>query len=284
MDLQSNNNFPEIFTKNTLCELDCPKSWSFDTSWRDKIDSEIGWQNLSQICGPIRSGNEICDYLVYHGQSAFEKVAIQNQIVRKLASDKIVCSELSRSDVDWQMGNTWERHLDRSELIFQTQNAGKSPLHILEAINFTRDFIHRGWRHSEALISFIENTKIELEAEQLIARQARRQQSSRSIWNQIDVDHSGVKEGFLYVLENALMPGVYKIGFTASNPDKRAKQISEQYALPSPFTVKEYWRTQDPYIVEQRVHEKLQSNRSSGEFFKMEFEHIKLVVHEMLKN
>jgi len=60
-----------------------------------------------------------------------------------------------------------------------------------------------------------------------------------------------------------------KIGFIAGNPDKRALEISEQYALPSPFLVTGYIRTKDPYIVEQRIHTSLEDCRVKGEFFKI---------------
>jgi hypothetical protein len=86
----------------------------------------------------------------------------------------------------------------------------------------------------------------------------------------IEMTHSKVREGIVYVLTNDLMPGLVKIGFTAGNPDKRVTYINEQYALPSPFRVEGYVRTKDPYIVEQRVHVELADRRVSGEFFKID--------------
>jgi hypothetical protein len=88
--------------------------------------------------------------------------------------------------------------------------------------------------------------------------------------SQIEMTHSKVREGIVYVLTNDLMPGLVKIGFTAGNPDKRAAYVSEQYSLPSPFLVAGYVRTTDPYIVEQRIHAELADRRVSGEFFKMD--------------
>ncbi|GJH04619.1 GIY-YIG nuclease family protein [Paraburkholderia terrae] len=88
-------------------------------------------------------------------------------------------------------------------------------------------------------------------------------------WEIIDAKHSEIREGFVYLLSNVLMPGVYKIGFTAGHPDLRAKKLSQQHRLPAPFKVVQYWRTRDPYLVEQRVHEALAQHQKPGEFFEV---------------
>ena len=101
-------------------------------------------------------------------------------------------------------------------------------------------------------------------------------------WESIDIDHSKVEEGFVYLLSNDLMPGVYKIGFTARNPDKRARELSEQYGLPISFKVVDYWRTKDPYIVEQRIHEELASFKKAGEFFEIDLECAKEIIQFLI--
>ena len=105
--------------------------------------------------------------------------------------------------------------------------------------------------------------------ERLAQEGRQKQMEYKNKWTQIDITHSNVKKGIVYVLTNELMPGMVKIGFTAGNPDKRAFEISEQYALPSPFVVAGYCRTNDPYIVEQRIHTSLENCRVKGEFFKI---------------
>lgn len=97
---------------------------------------------------------------------------------------------------------------------------------------------------------------------------------------QTEMTHSRVREGIVYILTNELMPGLVKIGFTAGNPDKRAVDISEGWALSKPFLVAGYVRTLDPYIVEQRIHADLADRRYSGEFFKIDPEDALIVVRK----
>ena len=104
------------------------------------------------------------------------------------------------------------------------------------------------------------------------------------MWEMIDVEHSKVTEGFVYLLSNALMPGVYKIGFTDSNPDKRAREVSARYGLPIPFEVIGYWRTKDPYIIEQRIHSALAGYGKAGEFFEIDLQLVKETIEAHVLN
>jgi len=89
-------------------------------------------------------------------------------------------------------------------------------------------------------------------------------------WDRVELKHSKLKDGIVYILTNELMPGLIKIGFTAGSPENRARQIAEKHSLPSPFMVAGYFRTKDPYIVEQNVHSELSDLKVSGEFFKID--------------
>lgn len=266
-------------------EIELPESWPFDLEWENKISETVGWNGVEKSCKVKGAGWEINNYLIWNGQRAFEKAVIQNQIIRKICSGRKAPETLDRSDVDWQSGNTWEKHLDVTERIFLVHGAAKAPVEILSAINYAKNFIHNGWQHSEKLIAFIEEKKkaFLLKKEQDFQQREISRNSQRNKWGQIDVDHSKVEAGFIYALKNALMPGHYKIGFTASNPDLRAGQISEQYGLPSPFLVVEYWRTKDPYIVEKRIHASLAAYRKGGEFFEIAFDDLSAAVHSHIK-
>ena len=97
-------------------------------------------------------------------------------------------------------------------------------------------------------------------------------------WRKIELRHVTATSGFVYLLSHELMPGIYKIGFTPRNPDKRAEELSREHKLPSDFKVEKYWRTEDPYIVEQRIHKDLQDNQKPGEFFAGDLSYFKSVV------
>ena len=50
------------------------------------------------------------------------------------------------------------------------------------------------------------------------------------------------------------MPNLYKVGFTSISPEEVAAEISDKSGLPKSYKVKKYWRINDPYIEEKRVH------------------------------
>jgi len=274
-------------------EMVRPKLWPYNIKWDREIDEKIGWANVEEACGVIRSGSEIRDFLIYEGQKAFEKVVIQNQILNNIRSGKVDFKNFGRTDVDWQMGNTWQKLLDSADKVFLAYGVENAPKEIVDSFNFTKNFIQTGHRHAEAIIQYaaMEGNRLkDMENNEYISRQRERDRirseqleeikNNRAKWVNIEVEHSAVENGFVYVLENILMPGVYKIGFTSGNPDKRAAQISQQYGLPSPFVVVEYWRTKDPFIVEQRIHSKLSGVRRGGEFFQIDFDELKSVIVE----
>lgn len=76
--------------------------------------------------------------------------------------------------------------------------------------------------------------------------------------------------GWVYVLANESMPGIYKIGMTQSTPEKRAKDISASTGVPTPFIVISRFRSSNPWAHEQQVHQMLSRYRvnQGREFFK----------------
>ncbi|CAI1819624.1 T5orf172 domain [Serratia quinivorans] len=82
--------------------------------------------------------------------------------------------------------------------------------------------------------------------------------------------------GWVYVLANESMPGVYKIGMTSSTPEKRAKEISSSTGVPTPFIVISEYRSFSPYEHEKDIHNMLARYRVSQgrEFFKIDLQTI----------
>lgn len=76
--------------------------------------------------------------------------------------------------------------------------------------------------------------------------------------------------GFVYVLANESMPGIYKIGFTAGHPAIRIAQLSSATSCPTPFTMLAAFGCENPSEVESEIHEELAEFRvnRSREFFK----------------
>ena len=84
------------------------------------------------------------------------------------------------------------------------------------------------------------------------------------------------EKGIVYILENECIPGLVKIGFTTKNAYSRAKEISTATGVPKPFEVKFIYECNDPYSVEQEIHNELNKvgkriNRKR-EFFELELQ------------
>jgi hypothetical protein len=77
--------------------------------------------------------------------------------------------------------------------------------------------------------------------------------------------------GFVYVLANSAMPGMYKIGFTERSPAKRAEELSASSGVPTPFEVVCYAEFSNCQQEESRLHAKFSKFRTnkSREFFRM---------------
>ena len=81
------------------------------------------------------------------------------------------------------------------------------------------------------------------------------------------------KQGYVYVLTNAAMPGLVKIGHSVNGGKTRARDIY-QTGVPLPFDVAFEMLVDDSYEIEQRVHSWLSPYRVSDnrEFFRCDVE------------
>lgn len=77
--------------------------------------------------------------------------------------------------------------------------------------------------------------------------------------------------GFVYVLGNESMPGIYKIGMTVNHPKERVSQLSAATACPTPFVLLAVIGCEDPRWTEMAIHQNLDQYRvnASREFFKV---------------
>ena len=76
--------------------------------------------------------------------------------------------------------------------------------------------------------------------------------------------------GYVYVLKNKAMPGLIKIGQTTRTPEERARELSSETGVPSPFEVVYELECEQYEELEKKVHGKLNRYRpaSNREFFK----------------
>jgi len=83
-------------------------------------------------------------------------------------------------------------------------------------------------------------------------------------------------KGWVYVLSNPSMPGMYKIGLTRIHPNQRAGQLSKSSGSPTDFVVEAKFISADPERDEKIIHESLSRFRVSQtrEFFACSLEKI----------
>jgi hypothetical protein len=88
---------------------------------------------------------------------------------------------------------------------------------------------------------------------------------------------------WVYILSNPSIPGMLKIGYTNSDPDKRANQISTSTGVPVPFKVEFAFNCFDGYLLESDIHKELKAYRVNNgrEFFRVDLEEAKKVVEEL---
>lgn len=91
--------------------------------------------------------------------------------------------------------------------------------------------------------------------------------------------------GYIYVLSNPAMPDLLKIGFTRGAVESRARDLSRTTGIPQAFEVESWYLTQDPSMVEKKVHQALADHRVNDgrEFFRVTVEIADKVVAEHIK-
>lgn len=77
------------------------------------------------------------------------------------------------------------------------------------------------------------------------------------------------QSGFVYVLGNSAMPGLFKIGCTRNSPYERARQLSDASGVPIDFEVLCFIEVDGFKLAERTVHEAMANHRASKrrEFF-----------------
>ena len=90
------------------------------------------------------------------------------------------------------------------------------------------------------------------------------------------------KKGYIYILSNKSMPGIYKIGCTSRTPEERAAELYTT-GVPSPFSV-EYSINIDNYAyIEKAIHIKLSNYNCGKEFFRCDLFKCVLEIRDIVK-
>lgn len=256
--------------------MDCPISWKYSTDWEEEFNGRYGKDSLNKICRHTDAGKKITWYITHYGEMALTKVKTQNLAIKRLVTNEPTAEAVQAAQRNLYGGHLWEDLVYFGEELVEVYNANLAPSEVIEILTEVQAFMREGQRHGMALSSYLKEMNDNYILENSVRRNLQgtsRLRGQRKVdWDAVDHKHSAATAGFIYLLSNELMPGVYKIGFTAKNPDKRASEISATYGLPLPFKLVKYWRTKDPYIVEQRIHAAIGSYARPGEFFELDIQ------------
>lgn len=90
------------------------------------------------------------------------------------------------------------------------------------------------------------------------------------------------RDGFIYMLSNEAMPGIFKVGMTCRSPHARIEELSKSTSAPAPFELVHAIAVDNPLTVERRVHQLLAKHRISAnrEFFRITSEEFLGAVQE----
>ena len=88
--------------------------------------------------------------------------------------------------------------------------------------------------------------------------------------------------GYIYVLKNAGMPGLLKIGH--GPPKRRARELSGPTGVPHPFEVAAQWEVSQPKVCEKAIHTALNRHRENTrrEFFRVDLDVARQAVERTL--
>jgi hypothetical protein len=90
--------------------------------------------------------------------------------------------------------------------------------------------------------------------------------------------------GHIYVLQNTSVPGIFKSGFTERSVADRVNEINSSSGVILPWQIRDFWFTQNPYIMEQEIHRRLDDFRveDNREGFAVSFDAARDVIFEVL--
>lgn len=285
-------------------EIHLEQFWKYSREWLDA--SGTGMSEICNSCRHSSAGPQIYTYLTYRGQAIHDFAKKLNIKIRKINStpESDYSQGLFGSILSGLRGVLYFTPSDSIEEL-EVVNYHLAPSPILEAVKETLNLhqttydlwlrIDNDLMRLSSLLAAKERDEYincyRAEQKERSTRLGRRRDSGQiglsldsHLPGVLELTHVKIKEGFVYVLSNSWMKDIYKVGFTSRNPDERAKEVTREFGIPEPFKVERYWRTNDPYIVEQRIFEELANCRlnPSYEFFSMELQGIITAIEKHL--
>ena len=89
-------------------------------------------------------------------------------------------------------------------------------------------------------------------------------------------------KGYVYIISNKAMPGLFKVGYTLKDPALRAQELNST-GVPHPYLVEFEILVDEPYTLEQNVHSYLKRFNESKEWFRCDFDECVMAIHYCYK-
>jgi T5orf172 domain-containing protein len=90
--------------------------------------------------------------------------------------------------------------------------------------------------------------------------------------------------GYVYVLSNPKMKGLFKIGYSERAVKERIEELNSATGVPAPFELEAAFASSEPKAHEQKVHAELQEYRIPGkEFFEVHISKALAVIESICK-
>ena len=293
--------------------IEIPNFYTYTEKWCDKNIREV--HDLDLICKTRNAEYELCRFLEEIGANIHIRIKEFNRRVKSLTQDKLekmykkdgtsifYLLEDFRADfclyyhhlsfdnedlIEDLEGFLSDYHAELAPVIFKKaandviEMAKKALKPIGETLNFLEELEEELDRKREEDDYYDEEDDDDLDEED---DENDDDELDDEIWEPdvIEMTHVKVRDGFVYVLSHELMPNIYKVGFTSRSPDERAAELSYKSGLPKSYKVEKYWRTNDPYIVEQRIHNALAEFAEGREHFQGDLKKICAVIDAFIK-
>ncbi len=91
---------------------------------------------------------------------------------------------------------------------------------------------------------------------------------------------------WVYIMSNASMPGLVKIGMTTTSPQQRNEELGSATGVPTPFTLEYFVKVRNALEAEQAIHRDLAAYRVNRrrEFFEIDLKSAIRAVNSVAKH
>jgi hypothetical protein len=222
-------------SSRTSCfkKIKAPEEWKYDKKWLDRNFGESSdyYRGKDKIGFALRSEDASSDIRRYIEDAGPTIVSVRRHINRFIDIleqenyledyDRNALQKFKDRFENFPCNQKYFRDKDEYEDMLYAHNYKKCPDKLVETIDYIMNKMHELNERYNQILEFIEY-KIDIEMSKLLQHDFNKNKNQISDeqqekWQHIEMKHTKVKEGIIYVLSNELMPGIYKIDAPAKS-------------------------------------------------------------------